>query len=186
MSFRLTAILLVLLAVFGGGAYAVARSKAAPASDPPKYLYKFPYEDIVRIDIELPGKALHLKQTGSGENVGWAFTDGNGDDADATNAGNVQLIMSGPAYTRIVSDGTLTPERLAEFGLAKPSIVATITMKNGVVHKVQMGDKTPDGKFHYAKNADSDTIYLIDKVWGDELTRVVNNPPVKQPTAAAS
>ena len=76
MSFRLTAVLLVLLAVFGGGAYAVARTKAKPAADPPKYLYKFPYEDIVRIDIDLPTKSLHLKQTGSGENVGWQFTDG--------------------------------------------------------------------------------------------------------------
>jgi hypothetical protein len=182
MSFRLTVILLAVLTLLAGAAYALERTKPKQTTEPPKYLYKFQYEDIVRIDIDLPEKSLHIKQTGSGEDTGWEFTDGTGAPADNANASNVQLIMSGPAYARIVSQAALSPDRLAEFGLTKPAIAATITMKNGTVHKALLGDKTPDGKYHYAKNADSDTIYLIDKVWGDELVRVVNNPPVKQPT----
>lgn len=187
MSFKLTAVLLALLVILGGGAYAVARSKAKPATEPTKYLYKYPYEDITKIDIDLPDKSMHIKQTKVGEQETWAFADGTGpsDDADTANASNVQLIMSGPAYARVVADGPDATARLADYGLAKPSIVATITTKNGVVHKVLMGDKTPDGKYHYAKNAESDTIYLVDKVWGDELTRVVNNPPLKTATPTA-
>ncbi|GEM_PF-1390689 len=186
MSFKFTAVLLVLLAMLAGGAYVLQKSKPKPPSNAPQYLYKYQYEDIVRIDIDLTEKSLHIKQVKVGDQEQWQFADGDNANADAANAGNIQLIMSGPAYGRIISEGPIAADKLNEYGFGKPSITATITLKNGLVHKVFMGDKTPDGKFHYAKNADSDTIYLIDKVWGDELSRVVNNPPVPTPSPEPS
>lgn len=181
MSFRLTAILMVMLALLAGTAYAVERTKPKAEKPPTNYLYKFKYEDISRIDLAVSGKTLCVREKQVGDSSAWVFCDAGAADADTVSASNIQLIMSGPAYDRPVVAGEAATAKLADYGLAKPPISATITLKDGRTHTALLGDKTPDGKFHYAKNADSDTIYLVDKVWGDELTRVVNNPPVKQP-----
>jgi len=181
MSFKLTAVLMVLLALLAGTAYAVERTKPKVEKPPTNYLYKFKYEDISRIDLAVADKTLCVRERQVGDNAGWVFCDAGATEADTVSASNIQLIMSGPAYDRAVVDGEAATAKLADYGLAKAQISATITLKDGRTHTALLGDKTPDGKFHYAKNAYSATIYLVDKVWGDELTRVVNNPPVKQP-----
>jgi Domain of unknown function (DUF4340) len=182
MSFKLTAVLMAMLALLAGTAYALERTKPKVEKPPTNYLYKFKYEDISRIDLTVADKGLCVQEKTVGDGAAWVFCGPEASDADTVSASNIQLIMSGPAYDRIVAAGETAAARFAEYGLSKAPITAAITMKDGRTHKVLLGDKTPDGKFHYAKNADSDTIYLVDKVWGDELTRVVNNPPVKQPT----
>lgn len=185
MSFKLTAILMVVLALLAGSAYALERTRPKATAKPATYLYKYAYEDIVRIDLTAGDKSLCVRQKTVGDSSAWVFC-GEGDAADTVNASNIQLIMSGPAYERVVADGELAAERLPQYGLARPSITATITLKDGRTHRALLGDKTPDGKYHYAKNADSATIYLVDKVWGDELVRVVNNPPVPTATPTPS
>jgi hypothetical protein len=92
--------------------------------------------------------------------------------------------LSGPGANRVLVQESFTSAQLAEYGLVNPQIVATIALRNGVVHRVLLGDSTPDSRNYYTKNDNSDSIYLVDFTWGDELARFVTEPPTLKPPEA--
>jgi hypothetical protein len=65
----------------------------------------------------------------------------------------------------------------ADFGLASPALVATITLASGETHTLTFGTKAPAESGTYVRK-DADTgIYLVSNALADDLTKLVTEPP---------
>jgi hypothetical protein len=65
----------------------------------------------------------------------------------------------------------------ADFGLATPPMVATITLASGETHTLTFGTKAPAESGTYVRK-DADTgIYLVSNALADDLTKLVTEPP---------
>ncbi len=59
--------------------------------------------------------------------------------------------------------------RLSEYGLDQPDVKATVTLKDDSTKTLLVGDTLPDSNSFYAKDADADVIFVIEKDVVDEL-----------------
>lgn len=90
--------------------------------------------------------------------------------------GGIPLLLSGPGVDRIIARNA-TPEKLAEFGIAQPQMIVTITMENGEIIEVKVGDGTPSGNTYYVQAPGSNDVALVDFTWYYVLERLVKEPP---------
>ena len=176
MSFKTSGVLLLVLAVLGGYAYVSVFNKPPPLSEPRPYVYDYDMSDIFRMDVRYQDGTTNL--VWDDEKAEWFFTDPSRGEVDGGRVNGIRLLLSGPGANRVLFRDAPTPTQLGEFGFDDPQIDVTIVLQNGTVHRVLVGDTTPDGQNYYTKNADSDTIYLVDYTWGDEIARFVTEPPI--------
>ena len=173
MSFKLTAVLLVILAAVG--AYAYFYGKHPP---PPEKQTTFTYDvelgDVYHIDVRHKDKRMVMDWDETAEK--WRFQDSSLGEPDQGRMNGLRLLLTGPGTKR-----TLFKERvddLSQYGLDNPETVTTIRVKNGTVYVLLMGHRTPDGTSYYIKNQNEESIYLVDVAWGNEIIRFVNEPPI--------
>jgi len=62
-------------------------------------------------------------------------------------------------------------ERLSEYGLDQPEVEATVTLKDDSTAVLLVGKKLPDSDSSYAKTADEDAIFVMEKEVADELRK---------------
>ena len=179
MSFKTTGILLLLFALMGSYAYFYVGNKPAAPKPQTTFMYKYEMTDIVRMEVQYKGESTSM--VWDNDKSEWHFTDPAKGEVDPSRANGIRLLLSGPGTHRVFLQESATPGQLKEYGLADPQVVATIALKDGTVHRVLIGDATPDGRNYYTKNDDSATIYLVDFTWGNELIRFVQEPPVQKP-----
>lgn len=182
MSFRTTGVLLLVLSLLGGYVYNFVLHKPAPPAPPRPYVYQYDMLDIVQIDVKYQGQSVNIIWDESEST--WRFTNPSRGEADNLRINGIRLLLSGPGANRVLVTSTPTPAQLIDYGLASPKIVAIIALKNGAVHTVLLGEKTPDGGNYYVKSEADNTVYLVDYTWGDEIARFVTEPPIKKPEAA--
>lgn len=65
----------------------------------------------------------------------------------------------------------------AEFGLATPSMVATIRLASGETRTLTVGSKAPAESGTYARKDGDSTIYLVSNALAQDLDRIVTEPP---------
>ena len=53
----------------------------------------------------------------------------------------------------------------------------TLTLTDGTVYNVLVGDSNPNGIACYMKLASNNDVYTVDKSWYDVLSGIVTNPP---------
>ncbi len=180
MSFRTTAILLLVLAVMGGYVYNYVLNQPPPPRIPRPFVYQFDMLDIVKMDVSYKDQSVNLVfDETEGE---WNFVDSSRGKADSLRINGIRLLLSGPGANRLLVTSNPTPAQLVDYGLDMPEIVGRIVLKDGQEHTVNLGLKTPDGRNYYVKNSSSDQVYLVDYTWGDEIVRFVTEPPLaKEP-----
>ncbi len=183
MSFKTTGILLFVLALMGGYVYTYVLNAPKPPSTPRPYVYQYDMEDIVRMDVTSAGSTVKVVYNEDSQE--WRFEDASRGQVDQGRLNGIRLLLSGPGANRVLLTETPTPQQLAEYGFNNPQAVANLTLKDGSLHQVLLGDQTPDGKNYYIKNGDTGTVYLVDYTWGNEIKRFVSQPPIATPTAAA-
>jgi hypothetical protein len=65
----------------------------------------------------------------------------------------------------------------AEFGLAEPSMFATVRLANGETRALTVGSKAPAESGTYARKDGDTAIYLISNALAQDLERIVTEPP---------
>jgi hypothetical protein len=78
---------------------------------------------------------------------------------------------------------TDAPTDLSQYGLATPSLTARITQTDGSSYTLQVGSKGPTETGTYAQKAGEPQVFLIQNQLATDLERLVNEPPIQQPTA---
>ncbi len=183
MRLRNILILLAILLVLGG--YYSLSSKPEPTPQPKTQLFVWmiDMDEIKHIKIELPreGKSQAFIKIREGDKFPWYFDDPQQSSVNETRwGGGIPLLLSGPGLDRVISENT-TEEKLAEFGLTQPQMQITLTLENGNVMNIKVGDRVPDGHAFYVQAPDSNDVALVDYSWYYVLERLVTEPPYATP-----
>lgn len=184
MSFKTTAVLIVLLLALGGFGYQTVLNKPPATPVPRPFVYSFAMEDLVEIDVQHQGRNARVVWDAAASV--WHFSDRALGEVDGGRMNGIRLLLSGPGANRVLFSATATAAQQAEYGFSRPSADIRIKLKDGSQHRVLLGDRTPDGRNYYTKSEDSATIYLVDYTWGNEIIRFVTEPPVKKAEPAPS
>ena len=183
MRFRNILILLAILLALGGYFYFYSRPEPAPKPEPQVFVWMIDMEEIQHIEIELPreGKSQAFIKVIEEYKFPWYFDDPQRSNMNVERwGGGIPLLLSGPGVDRVISENT-TEEKLAEFGLSQPLMKITLTLEDGDILNIKVGDKTPDGHAFYVQAPDSNDVALVDYTWYEVLERLVMEPPYAPP-----
>jgi len=176
-------ILLVILAVLGGLYYYLSRPEPPEPPEPTYYVWLIEADDIKHIKMELPSENLSQSfiKIPQGDQFPWFFDDPQQSDVDMARwGGGIPLLLSGPSVARIIAENA-TEEQMARFGLTEPSIKITLTLEDGKVMKINVGDKTPDGNNFYVQAPGRNDVATVDVTWYDVIERIIKEPPYAPP-----
>ncbi|MCL0044286.1 DUF4340 domain-containing protein [Dehalococcoidia bacterium] len=170
MNYRISFILLVMLAVVGGYVF-IFELQQEPEKDPlPPWIYDIEFTDIIGVNVTYQGKSQSFIRV----DYEWNFKD-TGDPVDLDRWSGIPLLLSGPRIDRVLTEQSVN---LVEFGLAPPESDISVTIEGGRKLSMSLGHKTPDGASHYALMPGSPTMFLINSSWGDVINRLVIEPPI--------
>ena len=179
MSVRNILILLGILIALGGYFYLTNTPEQAAKPPPRVYVWLIEIEEIEHITISLPGEGesqsfIKVEEEGK---FPWYFDDPQRSEINIERwGGGIPLLLSGPGAERVVSENT-TEEKLAEYGLIPPQMEITLTLENGDVLSIAVGDRAPAGNSYYVQAPDSNDVALVDYTWYEVLERLVKEPP---------
>jgi len=148
-------------------------------SPPRVYLWDIDDNDLQHIVISLPhgGRSQAFIKISEGDQFPWYFDDAQKSPVDPIRwGGGIPLLLSGPGADRVIIKDA-TEEELATYGLTEPSMVITLTLFNGTVLKIDVGDSTPDGNNYYVRPPDTNGVATVDYTWYEVLANLVINPP---------
>ena len=174
MNFRISFILLVLVAVVGGYVLIFELQRQPEKSPNAPWFYDIGYDDIVNISVTYGGQ----RQAFVKKEQTWVFEDTE-EPVNMDRWGGIPLLLSGPRSLRVVDEQIDNP---SEYGLDPPESYITVGLKDGRQLSVLLGNTTPDGNSHYAQVVGSAPLFLIHSSWGDIINRLVTEPPVVIPT----
>ncbi len=183
MRLRNILILLAILLALGGYFYFTSIPEPAPRPEPRVYVWMIEMDEIQHIKIELPreGKSQAFIKVTEEDKFPWYFDDPQRSNMDTKRwGGGIPLLLSGPGADRVISENT-TEEKLAEFGLTQPLMEITLTLEDGDILSIKVGDPAPDGHAFYVQAPDSNDVALVDFTWYEVLKRLVKEPPYAPP-----
>jgi len=178
-------ILLAILLALGGYFYFSNGSEPPPQSEPRVFLWNIEMDEIQHIEIRLPreDKSEAFVKISQEDKFPWCFDDPQRSKVDVARwGGGIPLLLSGPGIERVIAKNA-TEEKLAEFGLAQPQMEITLTLEDGDILDITVGDRTPSGDAFYIQGPDSNAVSLIDYTWYEVLERLVTEPPYASPSA---
>ncbi|MBI2170943.1 MAG: DUF4340 domain-containing protein [Chloroflexi bacterium] len=174
MSFRVSFILLVLVAVVGGYVFLFELQKTPKPQQSAPWFYDVSYDDLAVISVEYLGQ----KQVFEATPEGWVFQESR-EPVDLARWSGIPLLLTGPRSSRVARESIDDPK---EYGLDPPQSVFTVSLKSGQQITTLLGDVTPDGVNHYAQVVGSAPLFLIPAAWGDVINRLIIEPPMVTPT----
>ncbi len=177
MRLRSILILLVILLALGGYFYFSNIPQPAPKPKPQLFVWSIDMEEIQRIEIQLPREdksQAFIKE----EDRTWHFDDPQRSEVDGERwGGGIPLLLSGPGAERVIAENA-TEEKLAEFGLTQPRMEIILTLGDGKILNIRVGDSTPDGSAFYIQAPGSNDVAIVDYSWYDVIERLVKEPPI--------
>jgi hypothetical protein len=176
LKLRAIIVLVVIAAVMGVTFYAISRPGPAEPVDSIPYVWDFDMDDLQHIEINMPRTGQSVSFVVH-EDRYFYFDVDNGSIVDMQRwGGGIPLILSGPgADRRLVQNAT--DAQLAEYGFTTPNLDITLTLKDGSVYNIQLGNSTPSGKTYYIRLTELREIYTVDYSWYDVISRLVTEPP---------
>lgn len=178
MSFRTTAVLLIVLALLAGTVYAVGGTSSAtptPVGGPSKQLLSFLSSDSRELSVVGGGKTTIVAQGGDGK---WTLKQPEEGPADEVRVQSMISRLASLSSTRTID----SPGNLADFGLATPKAEAKITLQDGKSYSLLVGDETPDKSGYYVKLPDATSVEVVQDLIGSDLMGMLTNPPKPTPT----
>lgn len=174
MSFRISFILLVLVAVVGGYVLIFELQRQPTKVPEPPFFYDVQPEAIARVSVTYQGQEqVFLKKDGV-----WLF-EGSGDPVNMERWSGITLLLSGPRAARVLLPEFGNP---AEYGLDPPETNISLTLEGGQPISVLVGYKTPDELSSYAQVVGFPQLLLVSSSWSEVINRLVTEPPVVTPT----
>ena len=175
MNFRISFILLVLVAVVGGYVLIFELNRRPEKEPDPPFFYDVELTDITNVSITYQDQEQSFTKVDSN----WFFKD-SGEPVNLQRWSGIPLLLTGPRAARVLKEEL---DDAQEYGLDPPQTYITVTLKDGRQISVLLGDKTPDGLSHYAHVVGFSPLYLVSATWGDVINRVVTEPPIISETA---
>lgn len=167
MRLRNTIIVLVLAAILGG--YALYTGINLEPVETPKLL-KIKAGDIERITLKYPGREIDLKR---GSKDKWELLKPIEADANQTAVNSLVTSIADCEVKRTVEE---KPASLAPFGLDKPRVVVTVTVKGkGKLPAIEVGKTTPVGASAYVKTAAKPAVLLTDSSFQAAMIKTAND-----------
>ncbi len=169
-------LLLVLITVFSYVAIGVTWFLMNPADaleepDPP-FFYTLSPDDLRNIKLDT-GEAVSSWSLREDERR-WYFDELNDIPADLFRWGGITQLLGGPRTQRVLAQEI---DDVALYGLDTPSAKFSVTLRDGSVVTLLLGDQTPDGENNYARVEGFPQLVLVDSSWGTVLERLVSEPP---------
>jgi hypothetical protein len=170
-------ILAAILAVAGSAFYFVNRPKPAPEPAPKYFVWDFTMDTLQKVTISLPKTNQTESFVKHPDDKEFYFDVPNGPMVDNKRwGGGIPLLLSGPGAIRLILQDA-TPAQLTQYGFNTPNMTLTLTVTDGTVYDVLVGDTNPNGIACYMKLASNNDVYTVDKSWYDVLSGIVTNPP---------
>ena len=175
MNFRISFILVVLVAVVGGYVLFFELQQGEEREPEPPQFYNLEEQDIRRVVFthQEETKAF-VKREGT-----WYFDDAAGEAVNMNRWSGIPLLLTGPRSRRLLEEQTGDPTL---YGLDPPVTLIEITLLDGRRLSVLLGDKTPDGSANYAQLEGFAPLFAIDVTWGEVMNRLVTEPPEPEET----
>ena len=174
MSFRVSFILLVLVAVVGGYVFLFQLQNQGEVSLQNPWFYDVGFGDITAISVTYLGDTQDFSKT----QEGWVFQE-TGEPVDNQRWGGIVLLLTGPRSSRVLQERIDNPQ---EYGLDPAITRISVTVLESREILMTIGDKTPDGSSSYAMVEGSANLFTVPSDWADVLNRLVIEPPVLPPT----
>lgn len=182
MSFRLTGILILLLALVAGLVAYARFNQPEKAEDKRPQLWDIDQKKINRIEIRLPQEKKQIAFLLDKEADTWFFDDARKTPLDKKRWGGIVLLLSNPQGKRKIMDKA---DNLDNFGLQKPGTVINLGLEEiNQPFEILIGDQTPQKDQYYVKLGHSDPVYLVNSTFVGVLNRLVKEPPVNPLTRA--
>lgn len=143
------------------------------------FVWKIEFGEIQHIEIRLPreGKSEAFIRISKGSEFPWYFDDPQRSEVDKVRwGGGIELLLTGPGAERVIARNA-TEGKLAEFGLAQPQMEITLTLEDGDILNIKVGDRAPDDINYYVQAPGSNDVALVDYTWYEVFERLVNEPP---------
>jgi len=180
---RLGSILTLLAILIALGVYFLFFRPTEPPAPPPEprpFVWSVDTEELQHMVLSLPQESK-TEEFVKHEDRYWYFDNPPGPMVDVERwGGGIPLLLSGPGAERLIAKDA-TEERLAVFGFSAPRMEIVLTLENGDIIGIEVGDSTPDGSAYYIKLADSKDVYTVDYSWYDVFERLVLEPPYPPP-----
>ena len=175
MNFRISFILIVLLAVVGGYVLIFELQRGEVREPDPPQFYNLEEQQIQSVIF------THLDETQAfvKRESTWYFDDAAGDAVNMDRWSGIPLLLTGPRSRRLLEEQI---DDLTIYGLDPPVTLIQITLMDQRQLNVLLGDLTPDGSANYAllegTGQGFGALFAIDVSWGDVMNRLVAEPPV--------
>ncbi|HEV7213773.1 MAG TPA: DUF4340 domain-containing protein [Chloroflexota bacterium] len=183
MNARLTIALLVVFVALGVVAFVSNHSGTSSVQGTPTPnagVFSFPPANVQKLTIEYTGKSITVQQDASGQ---WQLVNPKAQYSDSTHIAGVVATLANMQKTRDVPMGS---NSLGAFGLEKPYLTATATLKDGSTHVLIAGNKNPGGDSYYAQVKGQPGLFLVAIIDVDSIAQLVAQPPIATPTAVTT
>ncbi|MFC1873714.1 DUF4340 domain-containing protein [Chloroflexota bacterium] len=179
MKSRSILILATILAVLAISFFYFNRPEPPPPTKPQLYVWLIEMDDIKHIEIHLPkdGLSQSFIKISEEDKFPWYFDDPQRTPIDQVRwGGGIPLLLSGPGLDRVIIENT-SAEQLAKFGLTQPRMKVVLTMENGQILNINVGDSTPDNNNFYVQVPDTNSVATVDISWHRVIERLAKEPP---------
>ncbi len=139
---------------------------------PSPWFYQVSMDDITQIAVVHGEESRKFFKN---EERVWVFEDPANVPADPQRWGGMTSLLSGPRTRRLLSESA---GDLAQYGLDNPSTIIDVRLTGDREIRVELGNPTPNGLYHYGKVTGFNHLYLINDSWGEVLTRLASEPPL--------
>ncbi len=172
-------ILATILAVLAVSYFYFNRPEPPPPQKQQLYVWLVEMDDIKHIEIQLPNEGLSESfiKISEGDKFPWFFDDPQRSPMDQARwGGGIPLLLSGPGLDRVIAQN-ISAEQMAKFGLTEPRMKIILTMENGDIVNINVGDSTPDNTNFYVQVPDANSVATVDITWYQVIERLVKEPP---------
>ncbi|MPZ15273.1 MAG: DUF4340 domain-containing protein [Chloroflexi bacterium] len=180
---RTTIAMAIVFVVLAGGMWAYSRANPPPEVNDQGtatvYVLDVTATDVQRLDVTTADGSTAFQRT---EPIGWTFA-GSGDSADLSTVNSVVNRLARLRSSAKVLDNATD---LSPYGLAPPVVTATLTMKDGAVHRVLVGNETVNQAAYYAIVEGTTQLHTINTILVGDLGKLITEPPVPTPTPETS
>jgi hypothetical protein len=176
MSFRLTLVLLVILAALGAVVFFVDQAPPTPTpAAGSTTIISFLSSDATELSATSKDRSVLVVKE---ESAGWLLKQPESAPADQVRVEGTVSRLASLTSTRTIA----APADLGEFGLVEPEVEVKVTLKSGKAKTLLLGDQSPDKAAYYVKLPDRSDVYLVASSVGADLSQLVTNPPKATPT----
>ena len=164
-------LVLVLIVIGGFVLMQTLRNEPLPTATE-TFIYDIDERAIDRVEVSHLGETQRFEWDET--TARWVFDDEQRTPVSQDRWGGIPLLLSGPRVNRVLA---VEQANLGRYGLDDPATVIRIDLADEQTITVFLGIATPDGQNDYAVREGSPQIALVDRSWGEVLTRLVTEPP---------